>query len=361
MTDRPDKEEQTEDATPRRLEEARDKGQVAFSSELMAGATLLAAALAVVLAGSHLADSTGALLAHAPALAQDMGTETLTLPDFEALLAESTYSVLPAFLALVLPVLLVATLVGYAQVGVRVTPKSIAPKLSKLDPIQGVKRIFGLKAVVRTLLSAAKIALILAAVLFTVWGDLIRMGRLAGADLGPVLAAVVRVIVKSMAAAVLVVLAIGVFDLWYQRFQFKKDMRMSKKEIKDEHKTTEGDPLVRSRIRQIQREVASRRMMADVPDATVVVTNPTHFAVALKYDPDRGDAPRVVAKGVDEVAQAIRRVAAEAHVTVYEDPPLARALYRDVELDDGDSRRSSTRRSPKCWPIVVPREAGLRM
>ena len=135
MADRPDKEEQTEEATPRRLDEARDSGQVAFSSELMAGTTLVAAMLAAGLAGGHLADATGSLVAHAPALAHDLGSESLTTRDFEALFRESTYSVLPAFLALVLPVLLVAVVVGYAQVGIRFTPKS--PDTSPSLPTTG--------------------------------------------------------------------------------------------------------------------------------------------------------------------------------------------------------------------------------
>jgi len=137
---------------------------------------------------------------------------------------------------------------------------------------------------------------------------------------------------RAAITGVLAVLVLAIFDFWFQRAQFSKDMRMSRKEIKDEHKSSDGDPMVKARIRQVQRESASRRMMDDVPDATVVVTNPTHFAVALSYDSQGAGAPRVVAKGVDSLARRIKDVAREAGVLVYEDPPLARGLHRSCEI-----------------------------
>ena len=135
-------------------------------------------------------------------------------------------------------------------------------------------------------------------------------------------------------AAVLTVVALAVIDLVYQRFQHKQDMRMTRKEVRDEQKNTDGDPQVKARIRRVQREMASRRMMQDVPDATVVITNPEHYAVALQYSEGGGSAPRVVAKGVDEVAQRIKAVAREHGVFLFENPPLARALHRQAEIGD---------------------------
>lgn len=334
MADQPPRDEKTEEATPRRLEEARERGQVAFSSESMTAATLAAAVLTIVLAGGMLAEAAGRLVARAPAAVGALGPADLTGPDFAALVVRAAREVLPAFLVLVAPIFAIAVLVGYAQVGVRVTPKAVAADPTKLDPIQGLKRIFSPRAAVRTGLAAAKVIVILAAVGLAAWGDLGRMGALAGADLGPAIGAFGHVVRDAVLAGVVAVLALSLFDFAFQRREFARDMRMTRKELKDEHKSTEGDPLVRARIRQIQREVARRRMLEDVPDATVVVTNPTHFAVALRYDPAEADAPRVVAKGAGEVAANIKRVAREAGVPIYEDPPLARALHRQVEIGD---------------------------
>jgi flagellar biosynthesis protein FlhB len=152
--------------------------------------------------------------------------------------------------------------------------------------------------------------------------------------LGPALVAIGRIVSRAAVAGVIVITLLALFDLWFQRAQHAKEMKMSKKELRDEHKSSEGDPMVKARIRQVQREVASQRMMEEVPNATVVVTNPTHFAVALRYTSEEGGAPRVVAKGVDEIARKIKDVAREAGVLVYEDPPLARALHRGCQIGD---------------------------
>jgi flagellar biosynthetic protein FlhB len=335
VADAPEQEEKTEDATAKRLGEAREKGQVAFSTELMSATTLVAALLAFLLAGPSLAEATGASVAGGLTRVGDLGAVDLDLEAFAALLRGAVQHILPAILALILPVVGLAVLVGFAQVGgVSLAPKAVQPQPNKLDPIQGAKRMFGVKAWTRTGMAAAKLLVLSATVLLATWKDVLRVGELAGADLGPVLAAVGVLATRATVAGVLAILGLAIFDLWFQRRQFAKEMRMTKKEIKDEHKSTEGDPMVKARIRQIQREVASQRMMDEVPDATVVVTNPTHFAVALRYDRDGPGAPRVVAKGVDEVAQRIRKAARAADVLIHEDPPLARALHRTCQLGD---------------------------
>jgi flagellar biosynthetic protein FlhB len=168
------------------------------------------------------------------------------------------------------------------------------------------------------------------------WRELPRIAALSGADTGPLLAGLARVGVRCAAAALVAIALLAVLDYLFQRFQHERDLRMSKKELRDELKNTEGDPQLKARIRQVQRELARSRMMAEVPKATVVVTNPTHYAVALRYDRDAdhagGRAPRVVAKGIDHVAARIRELAREAGIPCYEDPPLARALHARVEL-----------------------------
>ena len=160
------------------------------------------------------------------------------------------------------------------------------------------------------------------------------MSSVAGTDVQTCLVAIGRLLLRATAAGLLVIIAISLIDLIYQRLQFAKDQRMSKKEIRDEHKNAEGDPHVRARIRQIQREMAMSRMMDDVPDATVVITNPTHYAVALRYVDGTDAAPTVLAKGLDEVALRIRAIAAENDVLVVEEPPLARALHRACDVGD---------------------------
>jgi flagellar biosynthetic protein FlhB len=164
----------------------------------------------------------------------------------------------------------------------------------------------------------------------------VRIAALADMELGPALAALGHIALRCAASAIAVVIALALIDVFFQRLQLERDLRMTKQEVRDEMKSTEGDPHIKSRIRQVQREFARRRMMSDVPKATVVVTNPTHYSVALRYDREesRRHAPRVVAKGVDLVALKIREVAREAGVIVYEAPPLARALHANCEIGD---------------------------
>ncbi len=335
MADGPEKDEKTEEATAKRLNEAREEGQVPFSSEIMSAATLVAGLLAFVTVGPRLAQAAGAGVAGGLARVGDLGPAELDDHSFVALLRGAVQGVLPTLLMLILPVVILAAVIGLAQVGgLRLSPKAVQPKPNKLDPIAGLKRMFSVTAWTRTGLAALKLIALGTTVVLVTWKDILRVGNLAGGDLGPVVRAIGFLASKVAIAGVLAILALSIFDLWFQRTQFAKDMRMSKKEIKDENKSTEGDPMVKARIRQIQREVASRRMMEAVPDATVVVTNPTHFAVALDYDDQSSGAPRVVAKGVDQVAQRIKSVAREAGVLIYEDPPLARALHRSCDIGD---------------------------
>ncbi|MCA9000992.1 MAG: EscU/YscU/HrcU family type III secretion system export apparatus switch protein, partial [Planctomycetes bacterium] len=270
-------------------------------------------------------------MAQLPASALEQGTKYY----FVGLIEAASWRFLPIALAFIGPLYLVAMLGGYSQIGVRVTPKAVNMDLSKLSPLKGMKKVFSMRGVVRTGLAIGKITAISVAALSALWMQRDGITALTAMDLPVVLARVVVILGKAAMAGVAAALILAVVDLAYQRFQHAKDMRMSKKEIKDENKNTEGDPQIKARIRAVQREMAANRMMQDVPEATVVVTNPTHFAVALKYDPtDPHKAPIVVAKGMDLVAQTIKRIAAEAGVPVIESPPLARSLHRLVEIGD---------------------------
>jgi flagellar biosynthetic protein FlhB len=337
MADELDSDEKTEEATPRYLEEARERGQVAQSTELVAALMLCAAGASLTLGGEDLARATGELLRDTLALASQAGELELGAEDAAALIEGSLQGVVPALLAVVLPVLAVGFLVAYGQAGFRVTPRAVAPELSKLDPIKGLRRMLSPRAVFRTLLAIAKLAVIAGAMVFVAWREIPAITRLAGAELRPALVGVVHVVVRCAAAAITAILVLALLDFLYQRWQHARDLRMTKQQVRDEHKNTEGDPRIKARVRAIQRELARRRMMAEVPKATVVVTNPTHFAIALRYARD-GDgepetaAPLVVAKGVDAVAERIKAVAREAGVPLYEDVNLARAMYPKVEI-----------------------------
>jgi len=191
----------------------------------------------------------------------------------------------------------------------------------------------------RTLMALGKLTLIVASMIAAAWTQIDHIVLLAGAELGPALAGTGHIALRCVAAALLAILVLAAADAGYQRWQHERDLRMSRKDIKEEHKSLEGDPHIKSRIRRVQMELAARRMMSEVPKATVVVTNPTHYAVALRYERKDGaggpvGAPRVVAKGVDEVAARIKEVAREAGVICFEDVPLARALHARCRLGD---------------------------
>jgi flagellar biosynthetic protein FlhB len=334
LAEHEEKEQKTEEATPRRLEEAREKGQVALSSELVAALAMCAGLGALALGGGRLAEDVGRLVETSVRSMSALGTPAFTPETAAALIEASLLSVVTSLGLVVLPVVAIAGAASYLQVGFRVTPKAIELDPSKISPVQGARRLFGARALVRTALAAVKVIAITATVVALGWSQVPGIVRLGSSELGPLLAGLVRVALRCTAGALGVVLALSLLDLAFQRFQHGRDMRMSRQEIKEEHRMAEGDPHVRARMRQIQREMATRRMMTAVPKATVVVTNPTHYAVALRYDRSASEstAPVVVAKGVDHLAARIREVAAAAGVPRHEDVALARALHAQVDV-----------------------------
>ncbi len=324
-------EEKSFPATPRRREEARKKGQVARSHELGGAATLVALVVALhgLLPGaagaSLMADLHGGFLFGAH--------DTLTMADAQR---RTLLGLLTAG-RLILPALLLALSLslaaGVGQVGFAVTPEAAAPQWQRLNPASGLQRLVSLRGGVELLKGLCKLALIAGICAGTV-RDSITSGRLLGL-MGvplPQSLGVVGDILWTLGLRVgTALLILAVADYAFQKYQHEKSLRMSASEIKQEMKQSEGDPKTKARIRKIQREIARRRMMQDVPKATVVVTNPTHYAVALLYEAGMG-APRVVAKGQDEVARRIREIAQENHVPLVENRPLAQALHKTVEI-----------------------------
>ena len=340
MAEETEKHEKTEDATPRKRQEAREKGQVALSTELLVALGLCVGFAAVAYGGGAIASASGGLIERSLATLAVDATSDLSAERSAALVAGGFELLLAPALAVIVPLLVTAVIAGYVQVGFQVTPQAIAWDLARLNPLKGWSRIASRRSLVRSTLALAKILVITTAMVTVAAGDVGGIAALCGSDLGPMLAGLGTVVAHCAVAGLVAIVAIAVVDFGFQRWQHESDLKMSKKEIKDEARSTEGDPHIKGKIRQIQREMARRRMMADVPTATVVVTNPTHYAVALRYeraDPALGEgarprAPRVVAKGVDLVAQRIKAVAAEAGVPAYEDVPLARALHAQVEI-----------------------------
>ncbi|MEM9380818.1 MAG: flagellar biosynthesis protein FlhB [Planctomycetota bacterium] len=329
-----DKDTKTEEATQRRLDEARKDGQVAMSNEFIAGVMLAATVGAFLVLGGAISRASGELILNGANQASRLATRELAAQDFAALLSGASRSVMLPFTILVGPVLVIGFLVAYGQIGVQLSPKAVGIKPEKLDPIKGFKKIVGPRGFMRTGMGFLKIVLIMTAVAVVAWREIPALTSVAGTSAQQSVVAIGRLFLRASAAGVLVILLLALVDLVYQRYQFARDMRMSKKEIRDEQKNAEGDPHVRAKIRQIQREMAMRRMMDDVPDATVVVTNPTHVSVALRYEDGMDAAPRVVAKGLDEVALKIREIATENGVMLVEEPPLARALHRACDVGD---------------------------
>lgn len=328
MADTSDREQRTEEATPRRREEARERGQVALSSELASAVGLAAGVGVLSVGGAQLARAIAGQMERGFGALASAGTRDLGIPESAALLKESITAVLGALCMVVVPTVLVCALTGYVQVGFRFTPKALEADLSKIDPVKGMQRVFSLRGLMRTGLSFAKVLLITSVAAAVAWMHVDEVAHVGMNELGPLLAAIGVVALRTTVAALAVILALAVLDALFQRLQLERDLRMTRAEVKEEHRLAEGDPHVRARIRTVQREFAMRRMMSDVPKASVVVTNPTHYAVALRYEREgRGGAPVVVAKGIDHLAQRIKETARANDVACHEDVPLARALY----------------------------------
>jgi flagellar biosynthetic protein FlhB len=222
---------------------------------------------------------------------------------------------------------------GFVQNGVLFSAEQLMPKLDKISPMAGFHRLFSTKAVVELVKGVLKLAVVGTVLTMVVMPHLAHITELPGYTVPDLLIYTGKLAGKVLLASLAVITVIAGLDMFYQRFAHMKSLRMSKQEIRDEMKQTDGDPMIKSRLRQIRMERARRRMMAEVPKATVVITNPTHFAVALRYEQSKMEAPIVVAKGADVVAARIRELAQENDVPIVENPPLARALYATVDLD----------------------------
>lgn len=323
--------EKTEKATPKKREDERKKGSVAKSQDVNTAFILLFSFIVLGVFGSFMGS-------HMTGMYRDVFTNFIhwevTLGSVRLVFIE----LLTTFFYIVGPIMLISLVVSIAanlmQVGFLFTTEPLKLDLKKIDPIKGAKKIFSLRALVELLKSFLKISFIGTITFTVIWFFKDEILMLAFKSPETAVGFFGQVTIIMGVAATIALLFLAVLDYLYQKYDFEKNIRMSKQDIKDEHKNIEGDPLIKSKIREQQRQIAMRRMMEEIPHADVVITNPTHYAIAIKYDETLADAPIVVAKGKDAVALRIIKVAKESKVMTVENKLLARALFTDVELDE---------------------------
>ncbi|HEY1366277.1 MAG TPA: flagellar biosynthesis protein FlhB [Gaiellaceae bacterium] len=319
----------TEQPTAKRRDKARREGQVARSAEVNSAVGLLAGITALAIAGPHIFRGMQQMVTRGLAQAAD--------PDLASRSGGGTLGgwVLHSFVNAVAPIVLAAAgagiLANVAQVKLRFTPSLLKPKFSKLNPLQGMKRLFSPSSGVELLKALAKTTIVAGAAFSALWPHLSDLPGLVGIPPAVLVSQVGHLVLGVAVRVVAAMVLLAAADYAWQRRRHEKSLKMTKEEVKNEHRQSDLAPEVRGAIRRRQAEAARKRMLADVPTADVVVVNPTHFAVALRYDGSR-PAPEVVAKGVDLVALSIRRVAEENDVPIVHEPPLARALYAQVDL-----------------------------
>ncbi len=316
--------ERTEDPTGKKLADARRRGKLPKSKDLSGAIDLIAAAIVLAMLGTFVAGEMGDLMA------RELGGGAISQGNPFEYISPAIHQAGKAMLVTVGPVMAlmfgVILLSHFLQVGPLFTTEPLSPKLNKLSPIAGVKRILSIRSVMQTAMSVAKLTVVGVIVIIVIMRNEIKLVRLPMLDPTQAVMVTVYVLIEILAWVLSILLVIGVVDLMYQKWQHKKDLRMTKHEVKDEVKSMEGDPMLKRHRFRMAQEIAMQRISSEVPDADVIVTNPTHFSVALRYQSGWG-APRVVAKGADILAMRIRFVASANGIPIIERPPLARALY----------------------------------
>lgn len=321
--------ERTEQATQKRREEARKKGQVAHSAELNSVAIILAGLVAIHFVGGALYENLHRFTAETLSQGHAIHLSQESFPVYLWRWAEVSFAVSWPILLIVS---VAALAVNLAQVGFAVSSEALTPRFSRINPVAGMGRLFSKRALVESIKGLFKIAIVGYVSYREVAKRTADLATMSESGVGRILALMGDLTFQVGIRVALFLAILAVLDYFYQRWEFEKSIRMSKQEIKEELRQSEGDPHVKARIRALQRESARKRMMEEVPKADVVITNPTHYAVALRYDAGTMAAPTVVAKGQNLIAQKIREVATKAGVPLVENPPLAQALYKAVDV-----------------------------
>lgn len=331
MAEQDSSQEKTEEPTPRRLQKARDEGQVPRSKELGTTMVLVMGAAGLLMFGPFMSERIAAMAKHSFSFDRDTAFDTGMMTSYlDASALEAAIALAPW-----LVVVLIAAFAGPLLVGGWLfSGKAITPKLDRLNPLSGLKRMFSANSLVELFKAWAKVLVVGTVAWLTLLFFFQDAMRIQYESTESAIDHAITIIIWSVLALCASTALIAIVDVPWQIYSFTKKMRMSMQEIKDEYKETEGKPEVKSEVRQLQREVAQRRMMADVPEADVVITNPTHYSVALRYDAGASAAPVLLAKGSDRVALKIREIAKENNVPQMQAPPLARALYTHTKVGD---------------------------
>ena len=322
-------EEKTEQATPKQKLEAVDKGQVAKSDDLNTALILLSGVLLTLFLGgaviAQMKDTMGMLC-------KNLFYEDFNADTFRTLLMDISFKNLNVVLPIMGGFMIVGLLASYSQVGIIFSRKALIPDFKRLNPITGMKNLVSRKSMVKVAMSLVKLSIMSGVAYVSIKNDLEPLLELISMRTEAIFSSASGLIFAITLKITIIMLILSFLDLLYQRWQFAKDQRMTKNEVKQETKQSEGDPLIKSRIKAVQREMSNKRMMQEVPEADVVVTNPTHYSVALKYDATTMESPKVIAKGVDLIALKIREIATKNNIPIVEDRVLARVLYSTIEL-----------------------------
>lgn len=327
--------EKTEEPTAKKKQDTRKEGKVPKSKELSSGVELIALFLILKFWVGHMGENFMKLFSE---IYEKIPTYTtywnghIVREDYKVLINNVYVKLLVQLLPFFVVGIVIAVGVNMLQFKFQISTKPLKPKFSKLNPISGMKRLFSKDKIVELIKSIAKIVLIMFIVYSTVKDDWVYLVKFYGMPLNQAIEAIGNIVINMGLKISLVFMIVAFVDLIYQRRKFNNDIKMTKQEVKDEYKNAEGDPQIKGKIRSKMREASQRRMMQDVPKADVVITNPTHFAVAIKYDASTGSAPIVLAKGADYVAQKIKEIARENKVEIVENKPLARMLYANVDI-----------------------------
>ncbi len=322
-----DEEEKTEEPTGKKIEDAKKDGNVPKSAEVPGAAILFFSSLYLLFFADSMFLEIKDMMHY---IYSFMGSE-MDGRLYYTIASTVIYTMLYALFPLFFIVLFLAVIFNLMQFGFIVTPLKL--ELNKINPISGFKNIFSAKKAIEALKLTVKLILIfivMLIILAILWDDILAM---MDKDINASLSSMIELTMYFLLTILLIIIIFAIIDFFFTRHYYFKQLKMSKQEIKDEHKQMDGDPLVKGRIRQIQMKMAKQRMMADVSDADVVVTNPTHYAVALKYDNEKSSAPVVLAKGINFLALKIKDIARESNIPIIEDPALARALYEQLEVE----------------------------
>jgi flagellar biosynthetic protein FlhB len=321
-------EERSEAPTEKRRSEARQKGNVAKSAEINSTLVLLTGILMLKLTATWMYGHLSGFMA---TMFECIAHPRADLAFFIGLISQATVFLMYMCVPVCVAIMVVGVASNLVQVGFLFTLTPITPKLEKLDMISGMKRLFSARSLVEMVKDIAKLILIAAIAFFTIEGEFGQFIGLWDASPITIMVFMLSIAFKIVIRVVIALLIISLLDYLYQRYEYEKKLKMTKQEVKEERKQMDGDPQIKSRVRSLQREMARRRMMQEVPKATVVVTNPTYIAIAIRYEPDAMQSPKVVAKGKRLMAERIKQIAIDANIPIIEDKPLARAMYDKVE------------------------------